>query len=92
MNYIAILYLFGLLFFSAHSDKIINKNTFRSAWGWFSVYPLSQFALAFFRAKNYSQPQQLLLVEIWSTGIAGLILCISLNYLLNALIPVEDDE
>ena len=47
-------------------NQLVNL---RPAWGWFSGVFLSQAAMTLFRAGCYDDPEDLMLVEIWTSGL-----------------------
>jgi hypothetical protein len=77
MNWILIAYLFGLLYLATHQEKILCEGSFRTAWIWFALIPVSQFFFALFRAGNFNSATDLALVEIWADGFGWLLLGIS---------------
>jgi hypothetical protein len=87
MTWLLASYLIGLLYFAAQPEKISNKGTFRTAWIWFALIPVSNFVFALFRAGNISSTRDLALVEIWADGFGWLFLGISFFVLIGALVP-----
>ena len=87
MTWLLIAQLVGLLYFAANKDRVSNKGSFRVAWVWFALIPVSRFVFALFRAGNYRSPRDLTLIEIWSDGVGWLLMAISLLFLLKALVP-----
>jgi len=92
MTWLLAAYLLGLLYFTANPDKVSNKETFRIAWIWFALIPIANFVFALFRAGNAGIAKDLLLVEIWSNGIAWLLLGISFFIFINALMPDDSED
>ena len=80
-------YLAALLFFAANPSRIANRASFRTAWVWFAIIPVSNFIFMLFRAGNTKSPRDMALVEIWANGVPWLLLAVSLFALLNALVP-----
>ncbi len=93
MNWILIAYLVVLVFLSTRQAALPRDASLRTAWKWFAVIPLSEFFFTLVRAGNSRDSQDLLLVEIWATGFAWLLLGISL-FCLRGIFPRprEPDE
>ena len=85
--WILLVYFVALLYFAAVPKRIMNRRSFRTAWIWFALIPVSNFVFTLFRAGNMRSPSDLALVEVWSVGVAWLLLGVSLFALLNALVP-----
>ncbi len=85
-------YLAALVFFAATPNRIANRASFRTAWIWFSLIPVSNFIFMLFRAGNTKSPRDAALVEIWANGVPWLLLAVSLFALLNALVPGDSDN
>jgi len=65
-----ILFLFLVLsYLSVYRDRLESTSNLRPAWGWFSGVFLSQAAMTLFRAGYYDNPQDLMLIEIWTSGL-----------------------
>ena len=92
MTWLLAAYALGLLYFAANPKRIANTGLFRAAWIWFALIPINHFVFTLFRAGNIRSTRDLALVEVWSSGISWLLLGISLLILINALIPIEDNE
>ena len=78
MNWLLIAFLLALTFVSCNANKVGNPGALRMAWLWFAAIPFSHFAMALFRAGNYTSPRDLALIEIWSDGFAWLFLGLSI--------------
>lgn len=78
MNWLLIAFLLALTFVSCNASKVGTPAALRMAWLWFSAIPFSHFAMALFRAGNYTNPRDLALIEIWSDGLAWLFLGLSI--------------
>lgn len=89
MPWLLCAYLLGLLYFIANPQKVVNRGAFRTAWIWFALVPVSNFVFALFRAGNIRSTSELALIEVWSDGIAWLLLAISLFVLIGALLPED---
>ena len=89
MTWFLIAYLLSLIYLAANKTRIEDRGAFRVAWIFFALVPVSHFVFALFRAGNSKQPGDLVLIEIWSNGIAWLLLSFSLLALMNALVPSE---
>lgn len=78
MIWLLIASLLALTFVSCNSNKVGNPASLRMAWTCFAAIPFSHFAMALFRAGNYTSPRDLALIEIWSDGFAWLFLGLSI--------------
>ena len=69
MTWIILIQLLVLVFLSFNHKKLESTSNLRPAWGWFSCVFVSQAAMTLFRAGYYDNPQDLMLMEIWTSGL-----------------------
>ena len=69
MTWIILIQLLVLVFLSVNRDKLESTVNLKPAWGWFSGVFLSQAAMTLFRAGYYDDTEELMLVEIWTSGL-----------------------
>ena len=78
MHWLLIAQLLALTFVSAQPSPVASRGGMRQAWFWLSLAPLSQFAMALFRAGNMRSSRDLALVEVWANGFVWLFLGLSI--------------
>jgi tellurite resistance protein TehA-like permease len=78
MNWLLVAYLLALTIVSCQAAKIGLRGSLWLAWVWLAAIPFSHFAMALFRAGNFRNPRDMVLVEIWSDGFAWLFLGLSM--------------
>ena len=86
MNWFLIAYLLALVYL-ANRERLGRMDSFRLAWIWFALIPISHFLFALIRVSNLRSPNDLALTEIWADGIAWLLLGISMFYLIGSVAP-----
>ena len=84
MDWLLPIYLLVLIYLTTHRSKVSKSFSFKAAWIWFSLIPVSRFIFALLTAGNMNSTRDLALVQIWSDGFAWLLLGISL-FCLSAL-------
>lgn len=92
MTWILVATLLGLLYLATNQERILDRKSFRQAWIWFAMVPMSHFVFALLRADNSRSTRDLALTEIWADGVAWLLLGISLLFLLGALVSKEEES
>lgn len=81
MNWFLVAHLLALAYLSSIATRFADFQPVQRAWQWFALVPISRFVFMLFRAENSRDPQDLMLVEIWSSGIEALLLGISIHSL-----------
>jgi hypothetical protein len=87
MTWILIVYLVALLLLAYKHEKIVNLHAFRVSWVFFTLVLGCHFLFTLFRAGNFRDPREMMLVEIWATGLPWLFFSISFFALMFALLP-----
>ena len=92
MTWLLIAYLLGLIYLAANRDRLRRTDSFRMAWIWFALIPISHFVFALFRVGNLRSSNDLALIEIWADGIAWLLLGISILFLTGSVAPEREQN
>ena len=92
MTWLLIVYLLVLVYLTVKPVRPGRPGSFRLAWLFFAGIPLSHFFFALVRAGNMRDPRDLALTEVWSDGVAWLLLGLSLIFLTNAIAPAEENQ
>jgi hypothetical protein len=90
MTWLLTAYFLGLIYLAVNRERLGRTDSFRMAWIWFALIPISHFVFALFRVGNLRSPGDLALIEIWSDGIAWLLLGISMLYLAGSVAPERE--
>ena len=78
MPWLLIAQLLALTYVSCHPAAVVDRGLLRAAWCWLAAVPVSQFAMALFRAGNFRDARDMVLIEIWSNGFLWLFAGLSL--------------
>lgn len=87
--WLVVVQFLALLFFSFRQEKVLSAREFRLSWSFLSAVIVSRFVFALFRAGNYRNAHDLLLIGIWEDGVGWLLLGLSVYQLMKSLVSQE---